>query len=87
MMNELQWCQQEESKTSIIKVPLHFLYPPVEALSKELTRLNSNHEFRIVYLGPRWENSVVFHKKYSNQKTYDFEHRRVSKNNSLLNVI
>ena len=55
---------------------------------KELTKLNSPHAYRISYLGPRWADSVLFHKKYSNNgSNYPFSERKISKNHSFLNVI
>ena len=49
----------------IIALPLEFEYLPVEIISKEFTKLNSPHTYRIHYLGPRFTNTLVLHKKYS----------------------
>lgn len=85
-MRALEWSQNPDHSSPIIKVPLQFTFPPVEILMKELTKLNSPHPYRIVYLGPRWDNSVTFHKKYSSGGAYDFKDRKVSKNTSFLHV-
>jgi hypothetical protein len=86
-MRQLGWSQSADYEPAIIKVPLQFTFPPVEALSKELTKLNSPHPYRICYLGPRWDNSVAFHKKYATHGGYEFRERRVSKNNASLQVV
>lgn len=65
-MRQLGWCQSDDTEQVVVKVPLLFTFPPVETLMKELTKLNSTHIYRIAYLGPRWADSVTFHKKYSN---------------------
>ena len=83
-MKELKWCKAEQSQP-IAKIPLLFTFPPVETLMKELTKLNSPHTERICYLGPRWADSVAFHKKYSNN-SYPFDERNQAKNSSLFNV-
>jgi hypothetical protein len=53
-------------KKHIIKLPLQFTYLPVEIISKELTKLNSKYKERIIYLGPRWNDSFQWHRKFSN---------------------
>lgn len=70
-MKQFNWSQDEPQ--AIMKVPLLFTFPPVEALMKELTKLNSNHPYRIAYLGPRWGDSLTFHKKYSANGQYLFD--------------
>jgi hypothetical protein len=44
---------------------LEFEYFPVEILSKEFTKLNSTHPYRIHYLGPRPLNTLTLHKRFS----------------------
>lgn len=51
----------ENSK--IVSLPLEFAYLPVDILAKEFTKLNSPHEHRIHYLGPRYANTQALHKK------------------------
>lgn len=46
-------------------LPLQFECEALEVLTKELTKLNSKHTYRIVYLGPRWPTSTAVHKKYA----------------------
>jgi hypothetical protein len=70
-MRQLNWSQDHEQP--IIKVPLLFTFPPVESVMKELTKLNSTHPYRIAYLGPRWADSFIFHKKYSVNGNYSFD--------------
>ena len=38
---------------------------PVELLSKEFTRLNNPHPYRIHYLGPRFLDSLALHRRYA----------------------
>lgn len=45
-------------------MPLEFEYIPVEIVSKEFTKLNSSHPYRVHYLGPRPLNSLMLHKRY-----------------------
>ena len=51
--------------TKIVPIPLLFECEALEILTKELTKFNSNYEYRIVYLGPRWSTSTALHKKYA----------------------
>lgn len=37
----------------------------VDIISKEFTKLNNNHRFRIHYLGPRFKDNKTMHKKLS----------------------
>lgn len=56
---------REKQEEKIPALPLEFEYFPVEILSKEFTKLNSSHPYRIHYLGPRPLNSLVLHKRFS----------------------
>ena len=85
-MKELRWCQAKDVESSIIRVPLLFNFPTVETLTKELTKLNSPHPYRIIYLGSRWDNSINFHKKYSINGAYEFKNIQIGKNHNLLYV-
>jgi hypothetical protein len=84
-MKDLGWCQEDHPQP-IIKIPLLFTFPPVETLMKELTRLNSPHPYRIAYLGPRWADSLAFHKKYS-VDSYPFDQRHTARSNALFSVL
>lgn len=59
-LNRLRSFQEDK----IPAVPFEFEYIPVEIVSKEFTKLNSSHSYRVHYLGPRPLNSLMLHKKY-----------------------
>ena len=61
-----------EKPQPIVKIPLQFYFEPVEILSKKLTKLNAGWPYRIHYLGPRWDDSAMLHKKYANSVGYAF---------------
>ena len=54
-------------------IPLEFEYVPVEILSKEFTKLNSHHAYRVLYLGPRPLNTLALHKRYGIPDNQDQE--------------
>lgn len=54
------------------KVLLDFTYLPVDMLSKEFTKLNNPHRYRVHYLGPRFINTLTLHKKYSHNQQNQF---------------
>ena len=85
---EVKWKEEETAltKAPIIKVPLQFLFEPVEILSKELTKLNSPYPYRILYLGPRWDNSSLTHKKFSRKHAYTFNEKQINTNSTFFNV-
>ena len=67
---ESLFLHKDHQKSPIVKVPLQFYFEPVEIISKELTKLNCSSEYRIHYLGPRWDNSYSLHKALSKKHGY-----------------
>ena len=45
-------------------LPLQFEHLPVELLSKEFTKLNNPHPYRIHYMGPRHIHTLAMHRRY-----------------------
>ena len=54
-------------------MPLRFESMPVELLSKEFTKLNSTHTFRVHYLGPRPYHTLGLHKRYGYNEEFNIE--------------
>jgi hypothetical protein len=62
-----------ELNQKIPALPLQFDHLPVELLSKEFTKLNNPHPFRIHYLGPRFYHTLALHQRYAYNEEFKEE--------------